>query len=65
MLFSENTDEMEKMVNELNRDGMKVGVGINMEQTKTVFKQAALPKDVKIYGRRLTAVKKLNIWIKL
>ncbi|PIO66534.1 hypothetical protein TELCIR_11751 [Teladorsagia circumcincta] len=56
VLISSNTTEMEEMINELNVEGRKIGLEMNMSKTQMMVNQWSDTGEIKLAGKALQRV---------
>ena len=57
VLFSNNGDELQQMIEDLNRESVRVGLKINMQKTKIMFYSLAREQEFRIASQPLESVK--------
>ena len=57
VLFSNNGDELQQMIEDLNRESVRVGLKMNMQKTKIMFNSLAREQEFRIANQPLESVK--------
>ncbi len=56
VLFSESEDNLQKMIEELNRETLKVGLRMNLKKTKVMFNNQLVGQQILIGNETLERV---------
>ncbi|XP_069989510.1 uncharacterized protein [Penaeus vannamei] len=59
VLLSESADEMQQLLNDLNRGSLKVGLKMNKKKTKVMFNSRDPSEQILVQGEALEVVDKL------
>lgn len=57
MLFNNDGDELQNMIEDLDRESLKVGLKMNRQKTKIMFNSLAKKQEFKINNERLECAK--------